>query len=110
MNSPGRCWPASRVAPTRSRSCTSSGAGGGRAGEQADAAAPGAGPALWRPLLEVRRRDIDAYCAAWGLAPLHDATNDDLDLRRNAVRHAIVPALEAHFPNAIRAIARNARV
>lgn len=64
--------------------------------------------ALWRPLLEVRRAALADYCRAWRLAPLHDPSNDDLRLRRNAVRHAILPALERHFPAAVPVLARDA--
>jgi tRNA(Ile)-lysidine synthetase-like protein len=67
-------------------------------------------PTVWRPWLTVRRAAILAYCRAWGLTPLHDATNDDLALRRNAVRHEILPAIERHFPGATTALARGARL
>src|SRR5918997_2580636 len=71
---------------------------------------PASRPALWRPLLEVSRDEIEAYCRRHGLRPLLDPTNDDLALRRNAVRHAILPALEARFPQARASLARTARL
>ncbi len=46
-----------------------------------------------RPLLEIRRADTVELCAALGFEPLHDPSNDDLSLRRNWVRHEILPAL-----------------
>ena len=67
-------------------------------------------PTVWRPWLTVRRAAILAYCRTWDLTPLHDATNDDLTLRRNAVRHEILPAIERHFPGATTALARGARL
>ena len=53
---------------------------------------------IFRPLLEVRRSEIEAYCAEWGLAPRHDATNSDTRLRRNEVRHSLLPELERLSP------------
>ncbi|MGN6700410.1 MAG: tRNA lysidine(34) synthetase TilS [Thermomicrobiales bacterium] len=67
-------------------------------------------PAVWRPWLTVRRATILAYCRAWNLTPLHDASNGDLALRRNAVRHDILPTIERHFPGATTALARGARL
>src|SRR4029079_15339131 len=40
----------------------------------------GSRPAVWRPLLSVRRAAIEAYCRAQGLVPSQDASNDDLAL------------------------------
>jgi len=48
-----------------------------------------------RPLLEIRRADTEALCGALDFAPLHDPSNDDLTLRRNWIRHEILPALTA---------------
>jgi tRNA(Ile)-lysidine synthase len=45
------------------------------------------------PLLELRRRDTEAICAAMGWTPLHDPSNDDESLLRNRVRHSILPML-----------------
>ena len=46
-----------------------------------------------RPLLELRRADTEELCAALGLDPIHDPSNDDLAYRRNWVRHEVLPAL-----------------
>lgn len=48
-----------------------------------------------RPLLGLRRTDTEAVCAALGVEPLRDPTNDDRSLRRNWVRHEVLPALSA---------------
>jgi len=48
-----------------------------------------------RPLLEVRRADTEALCAAMGWEPVRDPSNDDVTLRRNWIRHEILPALSA---------------
>jgi tRNA(Ile)-lysidine synthase len=47
-----------------------------------------------RPLLDVRRAEVEAYCAAVGLTPREDATNQSLEFARNRVRHVVLPALE----------------
>ncbi len=65
-------------------------------------------PWLWRPLLNEPREVIEAYVAKLGLSPIEDPTNDDLSLRRNALRHEVLPVLEDHFPGAEAALARYA--
>lgn len=47
--------------------------------------------AVRRPLLALRRADTAWVCATLDLQPLHDPTNDDVSLRRNAVRHRLLP-------------------
>jgi tRNA(Ile)-lysidine synthase len=46
------------------------------------------------PLLAVRRAETHALCAALGLVPVHDPSNDDPSHRRNRVRHELVPLLD----------------
>lgn len=46
-----------------------------------------------RPLLGLRRRETEAVCAAEGLVPFRDPTNDDPRFRRNRVRHEVIPLL-----------------
>lgn len=50
------------------------------------------GPA--HPLLGLRRAETGALCAAAGLTPVVDPTNACLDLRRNRIRHEVMPLLE----------------
>lgn len=47
------------------------------------------------PILALRRAETVALCAAVGLAPVHDPSNGDLRLRRNRVRHQVLPLLGA---------------
>ena len=55
---------------------------------------------LIRPLLDVSRKDIEAYCASGGLQPRIDSTNASADYTRNRVRLDLIPAIEAQFnPN-----------
>ncbi len=50
---------------------------------------------LIRPLLEVRRADVEAYAADRGLTWRDDTSNADLSIARNQVRHRVLPALMA---------------
>ena len=60
-----------------------------------DGLAAMAGPGRDRkPILDLRRHETHALCAAVGLQPVADGTNDELVHRRNAVRHRLVPLLE----------------
>lgn len=52
-------------------------------------------PGPTHPLLALRRADTAALCAACGLAPVHDPTNDDVHHLRNRIRHELLPALAA---------------
>jgi tRNA(Ile)-lysidine synthase len=63
---------------------------------------------LWRPLLNEPREVIDAYVANLGLVPIEDPSNEDTTLRRNALRHEVLPVLETHFPGAEAALSRYA--
>jgi tRNA(Ile)-lysidine synthase len=65
---------------------------------------------VWRPLLNEAKADIDAYVDSIGLRPVRDPSNDDRLFRRNAVRHEILPAIEAEFPGAAAALARFAEI
>ena len=47
-----------------------------------------------RPLLALRRHETRALCAALGLDPVADPSNDDPGLRRNRVRHELLPLLD----------------
>jgi tRNA(Ile)-lysidine synthase len=46
------------------------------------------------PILPLRRTDTEALCAAVGLDPVRDPSNDDRAFRRNAVRHDLMPLLD----------------
>ena len=53
--------------------------------------------ALVRPLLETRRAEILDYLAARGLAAMDDETNRSPAMRRNRVRHELLPMLERDY-------------
>lgn len=59
---------------------------------------------LIRPLLETSRDEIEAYCHEHGLSPRSDETNQDTTLRRNRIRHKILPQLETINPQIVSAL------
>jgi tRNA(Ile)-lysidine synthase len=83
------------------------------------------GVAFARPLLEVPAPEIRAWLAARGLAARHpgsagfastlghgwieDPTNGDVQFTRNRIRHTLLPALQAAFPQFRETFARSAR-
>lgn len=52
---------------------------------------------LIRPLLDVPRDEIRAFLRARGIAWREDATNADVHLARNRLRHDVLPALRRDF-------------
>lgn len=66
----------------------------------------GAGPAVARPLLALRREETARYCREMGVAPREDATNELLIATRNRVRHEVLPALRALNPRIEEALSR----
>lgn len=64
-----------------------------------------------RPLLDLPRSELRAYAAERRLAFREDATNLDLDIPRNRVRHELIPYLEREFSPGIAAVlAREASI
>jgi tRNA(Ile)-lysidine synthase len=47
-----------------------------------------------RPLLDVNRDDVEAFCRALNLRPRRDPMNADTSLLRNAIRLEAIPAIE----------------
>lgn len=68
----------------------------------------GDGVSLGRPLLGVGRAALEQACEALGLEHIDDESNGDLRYRRNALRNAVAPALEQHFPGFAARVARSA--
>ncbi|NHI16219.1 tRNA lysidine(34) synthetase TilS [Microbacterium sp. CBS5P-1] len=67
------------------------------------------GLAWIRPLLELRRADTRAFCAASGLAPWTDPHNADPRFSRVRVRETVLPVLERELgPGIAEALARTA--
>jgi len=53
---------------------------------------------LLRPLLNVWRTEIEAWCAEHDLQPVQDASNDDTSFFRNRLRHELIPYLGGYNP------------
>jgi len=68
---------------------------------------PGIDLRLVRPLLEVPREEIEAYCREHHLTPRFDRSNLDTTYYRNRIRHELLPLLEEYNPN-IREVIRRA--
>jgi len=73
-------------------------------------APPGRPLTLVRPLLGVRRAQILAYLAGYGLSCREDATNQDQTHLRNRIRHAALPLLAEINPQIVPTLARTAGI
>ena len=51
-----------------------------------------------RPLLDAWREETVAYCAAHGLQPHYDPSNDSVNFLRNRLRNILIPTLETYNP------------
>ncbi|MEI7771477.1 MAG: tRNA lysidine(34) synthetase TilS, partial [Chloroflexales bacterium] len=65
---------------------------------------------LIRPLLEATRAEIMAYCAQHQLTPAEDPSNSSPRYARSRVRQRLIPALAAHNPQVVAALARTAQI
>jgi tRNA(Ile)-lysidine synthase len=65
---------------------------------------------LIRPLLEVTRAEIEAYCAEHSLQPRFDRSNLDTTYYRNRLRHELIPYLESYNPGIREVVRRSAKV
>jgi len=61
---------------------------------------------VWRPLLEEPVAEVRAFAESLGLPIVEDPSNDERALRRNAVRHEVLPVLERAVPGAEAGLAR----
>jgi tRNA(Ile)-lysidine synthase len=67
------------------------------------------GQLLLRPLLPVRRAEIETYAAEHGLKWVEDESNTDINITRNYLRHRLMPIVEEKFPHCAASLARTAR-
>lgn len=61
---------------------------------------------LFRPMLGVKRTEIDAHIAEHHLQYVEDPTNQDIKFKRNFIRQALMPQIEAEFPQLRQSIMR----
>lgn len=62
----------------------------------------------WRPLLNVKRKEIRQALIDLGQSWCEDETNTDLHFTRNRIRHELIPILQSISPKVTENIARNA--
>jgi tRNA(Ile)-lysidine synthase len=65
---------------------------------------------LVRPLLDIPRADIEAYCSHHALKPRFDRSNLDTTYFRNRLRHELIPYLETYNVNIRDIVRRSASV
>lgn len=65
-------------------------------------------PGRLRPLLGVRRAQIETWARRQGLDWVEDESNAELNFTRNAIRHRLLPVAGELFPAAVPALARAA--
>ncbi len=65
---------------------------------------------LIRPLLDIPRADIEAYCARHDLHARYDRSNLDTTYFRNRLRHELIPYLETYNVNIREVVRRSATV
>jgi tRNA(Ile)-lysidine synthase len=65
---------------------------------------------LARPLLDISRKEIEAYLTRLHLTPVRDETNDDPRFTRNRLRQQLLPAIDAFDPAARELLARTADI
>ncbi|MEN9930460.1 MAG: hypothetical protein RL604_707 [Pseudomonadota bacterium] len=64
---------------------------------------------LWRPFLNMRRKDLEIYAKEHQLTWIEDPSNQDESYRRNAIRKSIMPTLEKFQEGAIENLSRSAK-
>jgi len=64
----------------------------------------------WRPLLELPRRTLLDYLRVHHLPCIDDPSNDDRQLARNHLRHAVIPLLQTYWPHADVSIVHSAKL
>lgn len=70
---------------------------------------PGERARIVQPLLDVARDEVEAFCGALHLRPRRDPMNEDRRYLRAAIRHEVLPALEAKTGRGVtRSIVRTA--
>ncbi len=65
---------------------------------------------LWRPFIQEPADEVTAVAAASGLPVVEDPTNRDTAFRRNAIRHQLLPVIEAIAPGSTASVARTAHL
>lgn len=72
--------------------------------------APFSNGLMLRPLLSVKRADIEAFAAKNHLTWVTDESNDDVRYERNFIRHQVTPILSQRWPSIHQAVQRSAEL
>lgn len=67
------------------------------------------GPVLLRPLLEIARRELEAYAKTRQLHWVEDESNQDIYYGRNFLRHEVMPLIAKRFPAYRETLSRSSR-
>lgn len=65
---------------------------------------------LIRPLLQVRRDEIERYARQQGLSWVEDESNQDIRFDRNYIRHQVSPLIDQRWPHFSQAVQRSAQL
>ncbi|MEY8248499.1 MAG: tRNA lysidine(34) synthetase TilS [Bermanella sp.] len=65
---------------------------------------------LWRPLLGNSRAQIEHYAAQHGVDHVEDESNGDTHFDRNWWRHALLPQIQARFPQSAQSVLKTIEV
>lgn len=63
-------------------------------------------PWIWRPFLLEPAESVRAFAESLNKPVVEDETNADASLRRNAIRHQVLPVMESVVPGAVANLAR----
>ena len=63
-----------------------------------------------RPLIDITKAEVEAYCREHNLAVRLDATNLEFAARRNRIRHKLLPLLKAEQPALNKVLLRQAEI
>jgi tRNA(Ile)-lysidine synthase len=65
---------------------------------------------VFRPLLDIKRQETDAYCSRNQLSPRLDVSNLSTSLLRNRVRHELLPLLKSYNTGIFDSLLRISRI
>lgn len=68
---------------------------------------------FYRPLLNIKRDEIENYCTQNNLTPNNDSSNENTKYKRNLIRKNIIPQMEQITPSAIdmiNSLSKNAQI
>ena len=61
---------------------------------------------IFRPFIEIKKKDLLDYCISKNINPINDTSNDDNKYSRNRIRNNVIPELEKLNPDFLNTINR----